>query len=513
VAGSLLTRRSAGVLLHPTSLPGPGGVGDLGPDAHRFLGLLGELEASWWQWLPVGPVGDGGSPYQSPSSFAGSPLLVSPALLAADGLLDDVPGDGGRRVDYRAATRLRSELLARAVAAFRRKGDRARLAELRGRHAHWLADYALFVALERAHGGRPWWEWDRDVARRDPAALRAARRRLAADIEATEIVQLFVDDHLHRLRAAAAAAGIGLIGDLPIFVAGHSADVWAHPELFLLDGDGRPTVVAGVPPDYFSATGQRWGNPLYAWERHAETGYEWWADRLARTFELFDVVRIDHFRGFAAHWEVAASEETAVNGRWVEGPGAALFTALRSRLGELPVIAEDLGVITPDVTALRESFGFPGMRVAQFGFSPDSPHAPDRHPPDVVAYPGTHDNDTLVGWASDPSFAAEHAEARRVLGLDADAPPGELAGAVLRATLSSAATTVVVPFQDVLGLGSEARMNVPGTAEGDWEWRFSWDEVSPGAVARHAALVVATGRGQRSTGTRTAFPYSVHEPS
>ncbi len=506
MAGPSLSERTAGILLHPTALPGPGAIGDLGPDAHRFLQLLGDLRASWWQMLPLGPVGPGGSPYQSPSSFAGSPLLVSPALLADDGLLADVPPDGTPRVHYPTAARLRSALLREAVAAFRAGGGT--VADFRDRHAGWVEDYALFRALEATQGSRPWWEWDPEIALREPDALREARSRLADDIEAVVIVQVLFDDHLRRLRRAAAEAGIGLIGDLPIFVAAHSADVWAHPDLFLLDPDGRPGVVAGVPPDYFSATGQLWGNPLYRWERHAETGYAWWTERMRRTLDLVDVVRVDHFRGFAAHWEVPAGEETAVNGRWVPGPGTALFEAMTARLGELPIIAEDLGVITPDVEELRDRFGFPGMRVTQFGFTPDSPHSPDRLPPHVVAYTGTHDNDTLAGWTADPARGHEHDAARWMLG-----NPADLAAAVLEATLASAANTVVVPFQDVLGLGSEARFNVPGTAVGNWEWRFFWDDVSTEAVRRHAERVTAAGRAQRSMGTRTAFPYSVQDPS
>lgn len=279
------------------------------------------------------------------------------------------------------------------------------------------------------------------------------------------------------------------------------------PDLFLLDPDGRPSVVAGVPPDYFSATGQRWGNPLYRWESHAADGYSWWTRRMQRALDLFDVVRIDHFRGFAGAWEIPAAEPTAVKGRWVAGPGSDLFDAVTARLGELPVIAEDLGIITPDVEDLRDRYGFPGMRVAQFGFEPGSPHSPDRYPSHVVAYPGTHDNDTLRGWAEDPTRQEEHERARALVG------EGPLHRALLRTTIASAADTVVVPFQDVLELGTEARMNVPGKAAGNWEWRFRWEDVGADSVRRMTTVTAETGRAQRSMGTRTAFPYSVHEPS
>jgi 4-alpha-glucanotransferase len=359
----------------------------------------------------------------------------------------------------------------------------------------WLQDFALFTALKRAHRLEPWWRWEEGLRLRRPGDLANARTHLASSISAVLIEQYLFDRQFGRLRRHAAARGVKLIGDLPIFVAHDSADVWAHPDLFRLDERGLPTVVAGVPPDYFSATGQRWGNPVYAWERHERDGFSWWKARMRRSLELFDLVRIDHFRGFSAAWHIPANEETAVVGEWVPAPGIELFDALTDSLGAMPVIAEDLGVITAEVVAMRDRYGFPGMKVLQFGFGSESAHAIDRFRTNVVAYTGTHDNDTAVGWWRDPGQgrAPERALARTQLGLERT--EGGFARALITALFESIADTVIVPLQDILELGSEARMNTPGVAAGNWRWRFTSEEIDDDRVRWLRTLANRTGRG------------------
>ena len=497
-----MNRRRAGILAHPTSLPGPFAVGDLGPASERFLAWLEAAGQSLWQVLPLGPVGEGCSPYVARSAFAGNPLLISPERLAEDGLLEpgelaDAPGAGGR-VDLAAAARWKERLLRAAWERFRRAAAPAPLEELREElrafaadpaHA-WLGDWELFAALRDAHRGRSWVEWAAPLARRDPAALEEARRELLVETGYHRFVQFLFFRQWRRLRAAARARGIGILGDVPIYVSHDSADVWARPELFDLDAAGRPLHVAGVPPDYFSPTGQRWGNPLYRWERMAEDGYRWWIERLRANLELTDWVRLDHFRGIAAYWEVPASEPSAMRGRWMPGPGAALLDALREALGELPLVAEDLGVITPDVEALRDGAGLPGMRVLQFAFGDDeSSHLPHRYVPRCVVYTGTHDNDTTLGWF----VAASPEERERVLdyvGGDGIEPHWDLA----RAAATSVAAWAVVPLQDVLGLGSEARMNTPGQAAGNWSWRARAQQLGGEEASRLRRLAQLTGR-------------------
>lgn len=496
---SPLLSRSGGLLLHPTSLPGPRGIGELGAEAHRWIDLLAEARQSWWQMLPVGPTGYADSPYQSPSTFAGNPLLVDLRRLADDGWLSEdeigtlheLPED---HVDYGALIPAKNALLDAAAARFDREagdGERAELDAFQGEHGEiWLDDYALFAALKRDNDLRAWTTWSPELVGRDPDALERARGDLAQEIRREVIVQFWFDRQWREVREAARQRGIGLIGDLPIFVAHDSAEVWAHPDLFHLDRRGRPTVVAGVPPDYFSATGQRWGNPLYRWPAHRRDGFAWWKARLRRSFTMFDLVRVDHFRGFAAYWQIPADEPTAVKGRWVPAPGRQLFDSCLEEFDSLPVIAEDLGVITEDVEELRDRYGFPGMQVLQFGFGFDSDHHPDVIRENALVYTGTHDNDTTMGWYSDEDYEEEHSAALEYLESDGT----EFNWDLIRAAMESPAAAAIIPLQDLLGLGSEARMNTPGVPSGNWTWRVTWDQITPDIVDRLRRLAEETGR-------------------
>ncbi len=472
--------RSSGLLLHPTSLPGPYGIGDLGPQARAFAEALGRAGCAFWQVLPLGPTGYGDSPYQTFSAFAGNPYLLSPEDLLADGLLlpadlTDAPAFPEGRVDYGAVIPWKRVLLRRAFNRFREGRFprlEAELAAFQQAQQAWLDDFALFMALKEAHGGAPWTAWPEPLRSREPRALAQSRTRLADAVAQVVFEQFLFFRQWQALRKAAAAHGVRFIGDAPIFVAHDSADVWALPELFCLDEHGQPTVVAGVPPDYFSATGQRWGNPLYCWEAHRQQGYAWWLARLRTLLGLVDVVRLDHFRGFAAYWEVPAEAPTAETGRWVPGPGAEFFAAVRDTLGNPPLIAEDLGVITPDVVALREQFGFPGMKVLVFAFDsgPQNPFLPHNYAsPNFVVYTGTHDNDTAVGWWRERASEDERDFARRYLAVDGH----DIAWDLIRAAWRSVAKWAIAPVQDVLGLGNEARMNYPGRMGGNWAWRMA----------------------------------------
>jgi 4-alpha-glucanotransferase len=497
--------RTSGLLLHPTSLPGPFGSGDLA-DAPWFIERLAEMRQTWWQMLPIGPTGYGNSPYQSPSTFAGNPLLIGFGPLVDDDLLtrqefDAIPKADDGDVDFDATIPRRSQVLDLVSTTFHERADRtieeAYSTFVAGHGPVWLEDFALFTALKRAHELRPWWEWDDAIAARNPRALAKARRSLAPSIERVRIEQFLFNRQLHDVRRRAASDGIGLIGDIPIFVAHDSADVWANRELYFLDEDGMPTVVAGVPPDYFSVTGQRWGNPLYDWDRHIETGFAWWESRLRRMFELFDLVRVDHFRGFAASWHIPADEPTAVNGVWKEAPGELLFDTLQERFGSLDVIAEDLGLITPDVETLRDRYDFPGMKVLQFGFGTESAHALSEFRPNVVAYTGTHDNDTARGWfdSRPDENPAELAMAIEQLGSTAETFAWDLIAAVVE----SVADTAIIPVQDLLGLGTEARMNEPGTTVDNWTWRLRPGQLDSDIVERMARLTLATGRAREES--------------
>ena len=503
--------RAAGILLHPTSLPGRHGIGEIGPEAHRFLEHLAGVSQRLWQVLPLGPTGYGDSPYQTLSTFAGNPLVISLDALRSDGLvdagrLDVLPPFPEDRVDFGAVIGQRANLLHEVAAGFPHRASRelrAGLEEFTDTHRAWLDDYTLFVSLKSHFAGRSWHAWPADAARRDPAVLAAARRTLAEPVDHARILQYLFHRQWAALRERAGALGISIIGDLPIFVAHDSADVWCRPDLFTVDADGHATVVAGVPPDYFSATGQRWGNPLYRWPVHAEEGFAWWIARLAHAFELVDILRIDHFRGFAACWEIPADHPTAERGRWVPGPGRTLFDAAAAALGPRPIIAEDLGVITPDVDALRDDLGFPGMRILQFAFGDTEPaeaYRPESYPANSVVYTGTHDNDTTVGWyrgepaagstRSAEEVAREQHAVRSYLGTDGAEIHWDLIGLALR----SPANTAIYPLQDVLGLGTAARMNVPGREWGNWTWRFRWSELAPEIEQRLERLTRAAGR-------------------
>jgi 4-alpha-glucanotransferase len=506
-----MSPRRSGILLHPTSLPGRLGIGELGPEAHRFADFLADAGQRLWQVLPLGPTGYGDSPYQCFSAFAGNPLLVSLESLVEDGWLEasqlaQAPAFPQDAVDYDAVAAFKLPLLDRAFRGFEDRAepaDRAAFDAFCEANASWLDDYALYMAVKEAHGGTEWTEWDPAIARRRPEALERWRDQEADAVRAREFGQYLFFLQWQRLRDHCRERDVALMGDIPIFVARDSADVWSHPELFQLEEDGKPKVMAGVPPDYFSATGQLWGNPIYDWDEMARTGYAWWTLRLRASLGLVDLVRLDHFRGFEACWEIPAGEETAVNGRWVKGPGAALFEALREALGELPIVAENLGVITPEVEALRERFGFPGMAILQFAFGRDPEAAqfqPHSYPRNRVVYTGTHDNDTTVGWwtssgAGDSTRADDEVreERERALAyLDAEGRP--IPWAFIRAAVASVADTAIVPLQDVLGLGSEARMNLPGRAHGNWRWRFTAEALTDEIRDRLRRLAELYGR-------------------
>ena len=494
--------RASGVLLHPTSLPGPHGSGDFGAAAYHFVDWLVAAGQKLWQILPLGGIGPGNSPYMSTSAFAGNVLLIDLEDLHRQGWLtaeEIVPPAAidEQRLNFAAVVPFRMDRLARAAQRFQAQASAAQRAELHTfveRHADWLPDHALFMTLAERHGWRDWCEWDAPLAARNPVALAAAREVHAERIAFWTFCQWCFFRQWLALKAYANGKGVEIIGDAPIFIAYQSAEVWARPDLFELDAKGRPTVIAGVPPDAFSETGQRWGNPLYRWSVHAADGFAWWVQRIRRTFELVDVVRIDHFRGFAAHWEIPASEATAMHGRWVPGPGEALFKALARELGPVPIIAEDLGVITPDVVALRKKFAYPGMRILQFAFDGGSGNAylPHNHDVDAVVYAGTHDNDTTQGWWSALPEAQRH-RVRDYLGVDGR----EIHWDLIRAACASVADTAVHPMQDVLGLGGEHRMNWPGKGEGYWQWRFAWSQVRP----EHAQRLAHWARLYRRDGT------------
>jgi 4-alpha-glucanotransferase len=505
--------RGCGILLHPTSLPGRFGIGDLGPCSSRWLETLAVARQGWWQMLPLGPIGAGSSPYQSTSSFAGNTLLISPERLVETGDLTrrdlarppQVPAD---RVDYAAVRAHQDRLLRRAFARFDpRDPDYLRfIAERRW----WLDDFALFQAAHEVLGGLPWTEWPADLAARRPSALRRWRLDLADEVRFQQFAQYAFERQWRRLRAEAHARGIRLIGDVPIFVSLDSADVWARPDLFELDSRGRPTAVAGVPPDYFAAEGQLWGNPLYRWPAHADEGYAWWIARLRTALERVDLVRLDHFRGFEAYWSVPAGAANAVGGRWRAGPRDAFLRAVRDALGGLPIIAEDLGAITPEVIALRDRFGLPGMRVLQFAFGSDAHnvHLPHNYIANCVAYTGTHDNNTTVGWyrgddldgvAQAPAARrAEWAHARRYLGR----PIGAIHTEMIRLLYASVADLAIIPLQDILGLGGAARMNRPGHPDGNWAWRCRAELLDDPAPFRALAEMAETyGRSAKIRGS------------
>ncbi len=501
--------RSSGILLHPTSLPGPFGIGDLGPAAYDFADFLVAGGQSLWQVLPLGPTGYGDSPYACYSAFAGNPLLVSPDRLVSEGLLTKAesaaPSLSDERVEFVAAHEFKEALLRKAFEKYQRTTNtslRSEFETFQQSAVDWLDDYALFRALKDAQGGVAWNEWEPALVRREPLALNRARVELQHQIEAQKFYQFLFFSQWFALKSYCHKLGIRIVGDLPIFVAQDSVDVWTNPEQFKLDHAGVPIVVAGVPPDYFSATGQLWGNPLYNWEHMLRDGFKWWIRRVTSTLQVVDIVRVDHFRGFAACWEIPGGDQTAERGQWVEAPGSELFTAIRSALGDLPIIAEDLGVITPDVVELRDAFGFPGMRILQFAFGGDTKNIdlPHNYIQNVVAYTGTHDNDTTVGWFSSAAGEGSTRDAKQIARerkfcldyLNTDGK--EIHWDFIRTVLASVANTAIVPLQDVLGLGNEARMNLPNSIQGNWSWRFKASALTHDIAGRLREMVSLYGR-------------------
>lgn len=477
----MLTERASGILLHPTALPGPHGIGDLGVAAMNFIDFLQECGQKVWQILPLGPTGYGDSPYSSFSAFAGNPLLISLEALVGCGDLaaDEIaaPSFPADVVDYGAVRTFKSALLRQASAGFAARATaerRSRFTAFCSEEAYWLDDYALYSAIRRHEKNRPWYEWPPALRDRDPEALLAIRAKLHDAIAVETYCQFVFAEQWQEIKAYAAVSGVRLFGDLPIFVADDSADVWAHRYYFQLDKEGRATAVAGVPPDYFSNTGQRWGNPLYNWERLRADGFSWWVDRLRRNMALYDLVRIDHFRGFASCWAIPAAEPTAVHGHWEHVPGREFFTAATACLGPLPVIAEDLGIITPDVEALRNHFGYPGMKILHFAFGGGAanPYLPHNYTQNCVVYTGTHDNDTTVGWWQQLGAEERNAVAR-YLGREVEDPVADL----LRLAAASVSRLCIFPLQDLLRLDSAARFNRPGAPDGNWQWRWQGDSL------------------------------------
>jgi 4-alpha-glucanotransferase len=482
-------KRASGILLHPTSLPGPYGVGDIGPRAHRWIEFLSAAGCGLWQVLPLGPTGYADSPYQCFSSFAGNPLLISPDALLKDDLLhpDDLcdhPRFPEEHVDYGTVIPWKLGVLDRSYIRYQHIHSPQladEMAEFRSKQSAWLDDFALFMAIKEAHGGAPWPTWEKPLRERHPGALAQARKQYDIAIDRQVYRQFLFFRQWAKLLEHAHEKNIQIIGDIPIFVAHDSADVWSNTGLFYLEKDGSPTYMAGVPPDYFSPTGQLWGNPLYRWDVHAANGYQWWLHRIRSTLDMVDIIRIDHFRGFAGYWEVPGGAKTAVKGRWVPGPGKDLFYQIRQSLGDLPIIAEDLGVITPDVVDLRDTFNLPGMRIFQFAFgnSPSDPFLPHNYIYNCVVYTGTHDNDTVRGWYERVP-EKEKAFYRQYLDRDGS----NVAWDMIRGVWSSIAMFGLAPMQDFLDLGNEARMNYPGNPSGNWMWRMSPKAQSPELLAK-----------------------------
>ncbi|MDQ3512942.1 MAG: 4-alpha-glucanotransferase [Chloroflexota bacterium] len=506
------TDRVSGVLAHPTSLPGPHGIGDLGPAAFRFVDWLSRGSQRRWQVMPLGPTGFGDSPYASPSAFAGNPLLISLGWLAGDGLLDEsdlreAPEFPEYEVEFERVQRYKYPLLRRAFDRFRSGAaadqrpafDAFRLAE-----SAWLDDYALFVAVKQAHGGVAWTDWEEPIRRHDPKALAEWRERLADEVRYQQFEQFQFRRQWTELKRYANEHDVRIIGDIPIFAAHDSADVWANRDIFQLEESGIPAVVAGVPPDPFSATGQLWGNPVYDWAANETTGYAWWVARVRAMLETVDIIRIDHFRAFAAAWVVRNGQVTAEGGHWEAGPGVEIFRTIAREVGATPFVIEDLGVITPDVIALRDELGFPGMKVLQFAFEDDpaNPYLPHNYGASDVVYTGTHDNQTTVGWFATRSESERNA-VTRYLGRDGQ----DIAWDLIRLALGSVAETAIVALQDVMRLGDEARMNVPGRPTGNWGWRFQSHQLHDGLADGLAEMVWTYGRAKPPGEPRGHNPY------
>lgn len=502
--------RSSGILMHPTSLPSQHGVGDLGQTAYDFLDFMAETKQTIWQVLPLGPTGYGDSPYQCFSAFAGNPLLINLPKLVEQGFLshDDIVETqvdfDDYRVNYGPVIDYKTERLHHAHANFKNDNyDRTAFEAFVAEQAYWLEDYALFMALKLSNGGGSWTDWDMDLIQRKPEALEVASTRLADEIHYQKFIQWLFFQQWADLRNAAQARGIQIMGDIPIFVAHDSADAWANPSLFYLEDNGQPSLVAGVPPDYFSATGQRWGNPLYRWDVMEANGFAWWISRIRAMLGMVDIIRIDHFRGFEAYWEIPASEPTAIKGQWVKAPGIRLFEAIQNALGALPLVAENLGVITEGVENLRQGFDLPGMKILQFAFGDDTtnPFLPHNYEPDNVVYTGTHDNETTIGWffrndtagttGNPEDLERERNFARQYAKVLVDE---EIHWDLIRLAFSSVADITLIPMQDLMGLDNSARMNFPSSESGNWQWRYVLSQITDEIRHRLKELTEIYGR-------------------
>jgi 4-alpha-glucanotransferase len=502
--------RASGVLLHITSLPGDYGIGDLGNEAFQFVDFLLDTGQKLWQILPLVPPGYDNSPYSGTSVFAGNPLLISLDKLLEEGLLNfddlkDKPAFNDNRVNYNAVSTFKNRILRKAFLNFYNLGNRELTVgyeDFLRRHKNWLDKYAMFTTIREENNYIPWNQWEHGLKSCNKDSLNNYKEKFESSINFHKFVQFIFYRQWSRLKQYCNGKGISIIGDMPFYVYLDSDTVWSNPELFEIDNNYQPLFVAGVPPDYFSKDGQLWGNPLYKWDIMKQNGYSWWLDRFRSIMSRVDIIRIDHFRGFQNYWEIPADAATAETGKWRHGPGLELFQAVENKLGELPVIAEDLGIITPDVTTLREQLGFPGMKVLQFAFSDDSgdnPHLPDNYPVSCVAYTGTHDNDTTIGWFNNTvnhsTMTEEEIEAERKRIIAYTGTDGShIEIDFMRLCLSSVANTAIIPMQDVLGLGSEARMNIPGKPHGNWEWRFTFDQLTKEKKDTLSELTVASGR-------------------
>ena len=490
--------RASGILLHPTSFPGRFGIGDLGGEAYRFIDFLNNSDQQWWQVLPLGPTGYGNSPYLAYSALAGNPLLISPEKLLEEGLINEedwshLPDFPLDYVDYDLVRQTKMPLFKKASEKFKTHSRREEFDHFCHSHAYWLDDYALFMAVKEVTDNASWNKWDEGISKRKPEAIAEWTNRLEEEIFYHKFMQFEFYRQWKELKKYANERGIKIFGDVPIYVAHDSADVWAHPEIFCLDeATGEASLMAGVPPDYFSATGQLWGNPVYNWDRLKETNFQWWVQRIEGMLDYVDVFRIDHFRGFQAYWAVPQGEPTAVNGQWVEAPGEAFFQLVADKLGKLPIVAEDLGTITSEVEALRDKFEFPGMKILQFAFDSDraNPYLPYNYTPNSVVYTGTHDNDTTLGWFNGRSPE----EKIRVTDYLGSANSKDIHWSLIRLALGSVSLQAVFPLQDILGLGSEAKMNTPSQPEGNWSWRYAPGALNPSLGERLKQLTYLYGR-------------------
>ncbi|MCF8241014.1 MAG: 4-alpha-glucanotransferase [Melioribacteraceae bacterium] len=495
------SERIAGVLIHPTSLPSKYGIGDLGKDAYKMIDFLEQSGQKLWQVFPLGPTGYGDSPYQCFSAFAGNHLLISPDNLIEEGLLSTedtqpIPGSDPHKIDYGAVINYKTELLKKAYETYKSNGSELHdeISEFCENNKFWIYDYALFMAVKNYHNGVLWTQWAPEIAFREEQGIKEWSDKLADEINYHKFIQYLFSKQWMNLKKYANEKGIKVMGDLPIFIAYDSADLWANKDLFSVDDKGNLETVAGVPPDYFSETGQLWGNPLYRWDIMEANGFQWWKERMAQMFELVDIVRIDHFRGFEAYWEIPGDAETAIIGKWIKAPGAKLFNEIRNSLGDVPIVAEDLGVITKEVTALREQFGFPGMKILQFAFGKDGERKflPHNYGENYVVYSGSHDNETTKGFFDNAKKQDNdiYEFAQKYLNYYGD----DMRFAVIIAAYSSVANTVVIPMQDILNLGNEARMNFPGKLGGNWAWRFTWDQVKDHHVKLYKEMCIMYDR-------------------